>query len=109
MSTRRENLIAHKVRRYQQDGAGETGPKDEKTCAEIPQSVTIEAAIRFFDENAKGEYATLYSRTAAWLRPLAKPEAAKSPAAGNDAVRAFLEARADARFDKEAEWNDEKE
>lgn len=33
----------------------------------IPQSITLETAIEFFNNNAHGEYATLYKQTAKWL------------------------------------------
>lgn len=36
----------------------------------VPQNPTLERSIAFFEENAKGEYASLYSRTALWLRTL---------------------------------------
>ena len=111
MKTRKEQMITHKVRRYQQDAESESdsGSACENAAAhDIPASVTIEAAIRYFDERAKGEYANLYKRTAAWLRELRLSGAPKGPAeSGNDAVRQFLKNRADAQFDAEARKNEE--
>lgn len=36
----------------------------------VPQVITIERAIRYYEENAEGEFAKLYSATAMWLRDL---------------------------------------
>lgn len=33
----------------------------------VPQNVTLETAIKFFRENANGEYTTLFTQTAEWL------------------------------------------
>ena len=113
MKTRKEQMITHKVRRYQQDAEAESdsgGACERGAALEIPASVTIEAAISFFDENARDEYASLYKRTAAWLRELHRLCAPKKPAeAGSDAVRQFLKNRADALCDEAAEKDRERE
>ena len=105
MKTRKEQLITHKVRRYQQDMEEESGScqaNGGEAAPEIPANVTIEAAIRFFEENAKGDRADLYRRTAAWLKMLFQSDVLKKHATGgNDAVQAFLKERADAQFEKE--------
>jgi len=36
----------------------------------IPQVAIIERAIKFYEDNAEGEYKILYSATAKWLRQL---------------------------------------
>ena len=103
MKTRKEQLITHKIRRYQQDMEDDfEHDGNEEAAPEIPVNVTIEAAIRFFEENAKDEYAALYARTAAWLKMLFQSDVLKKHVTGgNDAVRAFLKDRADAQFEKE--------
>ena len=103
MNTRKEQIITHKVRRYQQDAESDSGQRgDEEAMPEMPANVTIEAAIRFFDENADGEHAVLYKRTATWLKMLFQSDVLKEHVTGgNDAVQAFLKERADARFEKE--------
>ena len=109
MRTRKEQIITHKVRRYQQDMIDDFEQSDnEEATLEIPTNVTIEAAIRFFDENAKNEYAVLYTRTAAWLKMLFQSDVLKKHVTGgNDAVQAFLKDRADAQFEKEMKKNNE--
>lgn len=37
------------------------------TKSNVPQNVTLETAIKFFRENAKGECSKLFSQTADWL------------------------------------------
>lgn len=37
---------------------------------EVPQTMTLERAIRFYEENARGEFQSLYVQTAKWLRML---------------------------------------
>ena len=109
MKTRKEMLITHKTRRYQQDMDDDYVRDGEAEAAPgIPANVTIEAAIRFFEENAGGAYAVLYTRTAAWLKMLFQSDVLKKHATGgNEAVKAFLRDRADARFEKETDEQSE--
>lgn len=67
--------ITHKPRRTQADNLKKAGfTNDNVTVTEdnvqskIPQSPTVEGAIQFFEDNAKGEYKALYTSTAMWLR-----------------------------------------
>lgn len=47
---------------------------EEKTVSvagvetDIPNVVTLERAIHYYESHAKGEYANLYTQTAKWLR-----------------------------------------
>ena len=36
--------------------------------SDIPSVITLERAIHFYESNAEGEYANLYTQTAKWLR-----------------------------------------
>lgn len=67
--------ITHKPRRTQADNLRKAGFVDNEVSSEntdivskVPQSPTVEGAIKFFEENAKGEYKALYVNTAMWLR-----------------------------------------
>ena len=66
--------ITHKPKRTQADNLRKAGVLDEAPTEEnvvqskIPQSPTVEGAIQFFEDNAKGEYKALYKSTATWLR-----------------------------------------
>lgn len=72
--------ISHKPRRLQRDNiiAAGTAADDPTESAErdspmscVPlHNVTIERAIQYYEANATGEVATLYSNTAKWLRSL---------------------------------------
>ena len=109
MKTRKEQLITHKVVRYQQDMVDDfvNEVKNEIT-SEIPLNVTIEAAITYFEENAKDEYITLYKRTATWLKMLFQSDVLKNHiTGGNDAVQSFLRNRADVQFEKEMKKDNE--
>ena len=103
MKTRKEQIITHKIRRYQQDMPDDFETENaEESKIVIPTNITIEAAIRFFEENAKDEYTILYTRTATWLKMLFASDVMKQHiAGGNDAVTAFLKNRADMQFEKE--------
>lgn len=72
--------ISHKPRRLQHDNIVAAGTKyidehseefegDPMSCVPL-HNVTIERAIQYYEANAQGEYATLYSTTAKWLRKL---------------------------------------
>jgi len=104
MRTRKEQIITHKTRRFQQDIEDEFIEEGELSegVVNIPVNVTIEAAIHFYEQNAEGEYATLYQRTATWLKMLFKSNVMKDyltsrSATDNEAVKAFLEARQDVK------------
>lgn len=66
--------VTHKPKRYQSDNLRKAqtdrDAQDEPVQGDsaIPQSVTIESAISYFESNAVGEYRSLYSSTAMWLR-----------------------------------------
>ena len=67
--------ITHKPRRSQADNIRAAGKiadnslsVEDDTHSLIPQSPTVEGAIKFFEENAKGEFKALYMNTAKWLR-----------------------------------------
>ena len=42
----------------------------EFSRSKVPQIPTIERAIKYYSENAEGEYKKLYSATTIWLRKL---------------------------------------
>lgn len=42
----------------------------EFSSSSVPQIPTIERAIKYYEENAKGEFKKLYSATATWLRKI---------------------------------------
>ena len=67
--------ITHKPKRTQADNLRKAGviadavsSENNTIVSKIPQSPTVEGAIQFFEENAKGEYKALYANTALWLR-----------------------------------------
>ena len=103
MKARKEQIITHKTRRYQQDMSNdlETESMNESKII-IPKNITIEAAIKFFEENAKDEYSVLYARTATWLKMLFTSDILKNHlTSGNDAVKEFMKNRADMQFKKD--------
>ena len=73
--------ITHKPRRYQSDNlrqARGTTEEQAKSNAEKPaESYTLERAIRFYQDNAVGEYRALYTATASWLEELRKTNRTK--------------------------------
>lgn len=63
--------ITHKPKRVQ----GENFSRRDNTPttfnegnSSVPTVITIERAITYFENNAKGEFYNLYSQTAKWLR-----------------------------------------
>ncbi len=64
--------ITHKPLRYQGDSlrpSTESNLSEQSsTLSRVPQNVTIEKAISFYEENAHGEYRNLYLSTAKWLK-----------------------------------------
>lgn len=67
--------VTHRPRRMQSQVANEVeeninGDTVNVTLSEIPQSVTIESAIKYFTDHADGAKAMLYNRTATWLKEL---------------------------------------
>ena len=67
--------ITHKPRRSQADNlraagkiADNNSSVENTTHSVVPQSPTVEGAIKFFEENANGEFKALYMNTAEWLR-----------------------------------------
>ena len=66
--------ITHKPKRYQSDNLRKAQADKESQDpvisegSTVPQSVTIESAISYFEANATGEFRALYSSTAMWLR-----------------------------------------
>lgn len=98
--------ITHKPKRLQRDNilaAGTQYPEEESrdnqvsamSCVPL-HNITIERAIQYYESNATGEFATLYSNTAVWLRRLI--------AAGKSAVqKAALESEEPTNETKESE------
>lgn len=84
--TRNVEDVSHKPRRYQnqveedikreRELYGEAVAYDEPRTIEtplnytgtVPKFITKEKAIHYFEQNAKGELAELYIKTAVWLR-----------------------------------------
>lgn len=67
--------ITHTPKRTQQGNLRKAqgiqeGNQEVVTSTNVPQNPTLERAISFFEENAQGEYRSLYSNTALWLRTL---------------------------------------
>ena len=67
--------ITYRPKRTQADNLKKAGytnevvsSGEEVISSKIPQSPTVEGAIQFFEDNAKGEYKALYTNTAKWLR-----------------------------------------
>ena len=78
--------ITHKPRRTQADNlkkagvvADEVPSGNDELVSKVPQSPTVEGAIQFFEENAKGEYKALYKSTATWLRNYLTMKVKESP------------------------------
>ena len=59
--------ITHKSKRYQGDWDNESVDEESGAVVSVPNRPTIEGAIRFFRENAKGELEGLYNITAEYL------------------------------------------
>ena len=64
--------ITHKPKRHQGDNFTSKEPSSVSGVSncKVPQNVTIESAIRFFEANADGEYKNLYNATATWLKTI---------------------------------------
>lgn len=70
--------ITHKPKRYQKEvyneiHADEKPESDEdkvKVLGDVPRSITLESAIRYFNNHAVGDKGQLFTRTALWLREL---------------------------------------
>ena len=65
--------ITHKPKRYQAENVKATEMIDRSdpntpTTSSVPNHVTVERAIQFYESNAEGEYKNLYLQTAKWLR-----------------------------------------
>ena len=80
----RENKdVTHKTRRMQSEVGKETnetmvvGDTVNTTLSPVPQSVTLENAITYFENNASGVNKNLFSRTAKWLKELMSYQATK--------------------------------
>ena len=61
--TQEGNLIAAGVIKPE-----EVEPKFSRSA--VPQNITIETAMKYYLDNAQGEYAVLYKATAKWLSEL---------------------------------------
>ena len=59
--------ITHNSGRYQGDWDNESVDEETGKVSSIPNRPTVEGAIRFFRENAKGELEGLYNMTAEYL------------------------------------------
>lgn len=69
--------VTHKTRRMQSEVGKEMGNETtvvgdtvNTTLTPVPQSVTIENAIAYFEKNASGVNKNLFDRTAKWLKEL---------------------------------------
>lgn len=66
--------ITHKPRRYQGDSitndTSSVSVSDNVVHSNIPQNPTLESAITFYLNNADGNYKSLYSFTANWLKSI---------------------------------------
>lgn len=64
--------ITHKPKRLQGSnfGSNDNLTTDDQVVVNVPRSITIENAIKFYEENAVGENAQLYLQTSKWLRDL---------------------------------------
>lgn len=66
--------ITHKPLRTQAGNLEEVSSREKKNEGEsvshvsVPKTITIERAIEFYESHSEGEYKTLYSMTAKWLR-----------------------------------------
>lgn len=66
--------ITHKPLRTQAGNLEEVSSREKKNEGEpvshvsVPTTITIERAIEFYESHSEGEYKTLYSMTAKWLR-----------------------------------------
>lgn len=65
--------ITHKPKRMQNDNLKAVLDEDKTVSlvgeeSDVPNIVTLERAIKFYESHAKGEYANLYTQTAKWLR-----------------------------------------
>ena len=71
--------------------------------ANVPQTITIERAIEFYESHSEGEYKTLYSLTAKWLREfMTKSNPPRfSSAESTEEFREIIEKVNDALSDKE--------
>lgn len=80
--------ITHKPRRMQSDNlkgvASVTTVADQKITQDIPSSFTMESAITFYRENARGEIAGLYKQTVIWLEQLRTLNRAKYDKSGEE-------------------------
>lgn len=75
--TTRDNFpvidVTHKPKRMQGTNLRTMSTNQEPEAREVhesqvPQSVTLERAIQFYESNAYGENRVLYTQTAKWLR-----------------------------------------
>lgn len=64
--------ITHKPKRMQNDNL-KAVLSEEKTVSlageetDVPNIVTLERAIKYYESHAEGDYANLYAQTAKWL------------------------------------------
>lgn len=75
--TTRDNFpvidVTHKPKRMQGTNlrtmyANQESESQEVYESKVPQSITLERAIQFYESNAYGENRVLYTQTAKWLR-----------------------------------------
>lgn len=59
---------------------------DDLYSSEIPQVPIIERAIKYYRENAEGQYAVLYTATAEWLEALLSIPKSKQQNAESETV-----------------------
>ena len=65
--------ITHHSKRTQEGNLRAAGklaeetPEPEFIRSKVPQNITLETAIQYFENNAHGEFSNLYRQTAKWL------------------------------------------
>lgn len=68
--------VTHKSKRSQagnleiamKNSPSEPNSEENVFPASVPKSITLERAIEFYESHSEGEYKTLYTLTAKWLR-----------------------------------------
>jgi hypothetical protein len=67
--------VTHRPKRMQGDNLKRESPiqnKEVDDLSDTPNAVTLESAIRYYEEHAEGEFKVLYTKTALWLDSLRK-------------------------------------
>jgi hypothetical protein len=67
--------VTHRPKRMQGDSLKKESPVQDRevdALSDTPNAITLESAIRYYEEHAEGEFKVLYTRTAQWLDSLRK-------------------------------------